>query len=104
MKTREFRNLIKEEIRRVLHEAKQEQDLANALILAGEDVTIEDIELASKSSGTNSYDVTLDGEPYQFDIDSSGLVTFYDGSDTIELGYLNNPSVIASKYRKAKGV
>jgi hypothetical protein len=104
MRTEEFRRVLREEVRRVLREAKQEEDLANALILAGEDVTIDDIELASKSSGTSSYDVTLDGEPYQFDVDNSGLVTFYDGSKTIELGYLSNPEVIASKYKKAKGI
>lgn len=104
MKKQEFRSLIKEEIRRVLRENKQEEDLINALILAGEEVSIDDIELVSKSTGTASYDITLDGEPYQFDVDNSGLVTFYDGSKTITLGYLSNPNVIASKYKKAKGV
>ncbi len=91
-------------MRQILKEIKEEMALLDALKKAGENISASDIEQVEKSEDTTSYDIYINGEPHQFDIDKSGQVYYYDVNIAKELGFINNIPQLVSNYKKLKGI
>lgn len=91
-------------VKHIIKEVKEEEALLQMLKGAGDKVTPGDIEMVEKTQDTTSYDVYLNGEPYQFDVDKNGRVYYYNLSKAEELGFVGNIPQLVSNYKKLKGI
>ena len=91
-------------IKHIIKEVKEEETLLQVLNKAGEKITPGDIEMAEKTQDTTSYDIYINGEPHQFDVDKTGQVYYYDVNVAKQLGFINNVSQLVNNYKKLKGL
>lgn len=91
-------------IKKLIWEVKTEEALLDMLKKAGENVSNGDIEVAEETPNTTSFDVYLNGEPHQFDVDKDGQVYYYDYNKAVELGFIDNMSQLVVNYKKLKGI
>lgn len=91
-------------IKKLIWEVKTEETLLDMLKKAGESVSSGDIEAVEKTPDTTSFDIYLNGEPHQFDVDKDGQVYYYDYNKAVELGFIDNMSQLIANYKKLKGI
>ena len=91
-KTRKFANL------KEIQTAQAKEKLVKALIAAGVQVRLEDVE-STQQGQTIMLDVYINGEPHGFDI-ANNQVTYQDFDKEIPVGYIENQNQMVDSLKK----